>query len=90
MGLVTPKAKGIRISMFNRGEHPTPHLHVKCAQYKACISIRTLRVTVGFLPNTQRDAAKAWIGAHQNELLDMWNRRMDPGGIHTITTPPRL
>jgi hypothetical protein len=74
----------MKILMYTRNEHEAPHVHVYYAEHSARIAVRSLRVTVGSLPNKQTALAKEWIEQHQKELLRMWDNRMLPGGIYYI------
>jgi hypothetical protein len=75
---------GMKYAMYSRNEHAAPHVHVYYGGACACIAVRSLRITAGNLPVTQTALAKAWIKAHREELLTMWDNRLKPGGIYYI------
>jgi hypothetical protein len=90
MVLVAPITRGLQISMYIRGEHNPPHLHVKYGGRKACLSIHDLRLVKGSLPAPQLSAVRAWVAAHRDELLTMWDSRERPGAVYKIEAPPQV
>jgi hypothetical protein len=66
------------------GRHRLAHLHLTYQDFAVSIAIRNQRVLAGSFPVKQLAEAAQWIAAHQEELLDMWTHRFEPGGIYRI------
>jgi hypothetical protein len=64
--------------------HQLAHLHLTYQDFAVSISIRSQRVLAGSFPAKQLAEAMEWIAAHREELLAMWNHRLEPGGIYKI------
>lgn len=64
---------GIAVTM-NYNEHRPPHFHIKYGGYFATMSIRTLSLDDGTLPPRVRGMVIEWAAAHQQELLENWER----------------
>lgn len=62
---------GITIKIFF-GDHPPAHFHAIYGEYNALISIETLSVIEGDLPNRAEKLVLEWAGLYQTELLSMW------------------
>ncbi len=62
---------------FAPNEHPPPHFHVYCNDYKASVDIRTCEIMEGNLPARQIKLALAWAELHQDELLADWTLVMN-------------
>ncbi|MEK6806244.1 MAG: DUF4160 domain-containing protein [Pseudomonadota bacterium] len=63
---------GIIIQMYWR-EHNPPHFHVKYAEYRAEVNIRTLKLLGGSLPPRAKKMTLEWARLHRAELLADWN-----------------
>lgn len=63
---------GIIIKIFF-GDHPPPHFHAVYGEYNALISIESLEIIEGDLPNRAQKLVIEWATLYQKELLDMWN-----------------
>lgn len=81
---VRTQTNGIKYSMYQRGEHWRPHVHLAYAEFTAAIALDSLDILHSNLPPQKLREALRWVGSHQQELLQMWDRRMKPGGIYTI------
>ena len=63
---------GIIIKIFF-GDHPPPHFHVVYGEYNALVSIESLEIIEGDLPNRAEKMVLEWGKLYQKELLQMWN-----------------
>lgn len=76
---------GITIRIYYRPrEHPPPHFHAIYGDHEASYDIRTRRAISGKLPRTQHNTVIRWATAHQQDLLNCWDRAMagqEPGKI---------
>jgi hypothetical protein len=64
---------GVRI-IFYWNDHPPPHFHVEFAGHQGQISLETLDLMQGSLPNTKLNAIRVWAESHREELLECWNK----------------
>lgn len=62
---------GIVIKVFF-GDHPPPHFHAIYGEHNALISIETLEVLEGDLPNRAEKMVMEWAALYQKDLLQMW------------------
>ena len=62
---------GILIQMFWK-DHAPPHFHVRYAEFKARIDIRTLEVLSGDLPRRALVLVLEWAQEHRAELMEDW------------------
>jgi hypothetical protein len=62
---------GIIIKVFF-GDHPPPHFHAIYGEYNALISIETLEIIEGDLPNRAQKMVIDWAQMYQKDLLAMW------------------
>jgi Domain of unknown function (DUF4160) len=63
---------GIVIKVFF-GDHPPPHFHVIYGEYNALVTIESLEVIEGDLPNRAEKLVMEWAILYQQDLLQMWN-----------------
>ncbi len=84
MGQVFRERNGVKIKMYNRNEHPKPHVHIEYSGFSASIAIEDFELLVGALPSKQLAESLNRIARHREKLLTMWENRMVPGGIYTI------
>jgi hypothetical protein len=63
---------GIIIRMFF-DDHIPPHFHAEYGEYKAKISIDTLEILDGSLPNRSLGLVLEWAAIHRKELRADWN-----------------
>lgn len=56
-------------------EHNPPHVHVIYGEYIAAISIETLEIIEGELPQRAQKLVQEWIKIHKYEILDIWNNQ---------------
>ncbi len=54
-------------------DHLPPHVHVWGAGYDVIVDLLTLE-SIGRWPAGLRDEAMAYIAAHQDELIEEWNK----------------
>jgi len=64
---------GIVIRMYHR-EHMPPHFHAQYAEHEAEITIETLEVIKGSLPNRVLALVVEWAILHRAELRQDWER----------------
>ncbi|HEC83652.1 MAG: DUF4160 domain-containing protein [Candidatus Parabeggiatoa sp. nov. 2] len=64
---------GIVIYMYYN-DHLPPHFHAEYAEWEATISIETLEILSGKLPNRARALVLEWASLHRAELRDNWER----------------
>jgi hypothetical protein len=62
---------GIIIRMFFDGHIPS-HFHAEYGEFKARISIETLEIIDGSLPNRSLALVLEWAVLHRNELREDW------------------
>lgn len=62
---------GIVIKLFF-SDHNPPHFHAIYGEYNALVSIHTLEVIEGDLPNKAKQLVKEWAELHKEELAKMW------------------
>jgi hypothetical protein len=62
---------GIVIYMFAK-DHLPPHCHVKYAEFRGLIDIRTGDIIEGYLPRRALRLVQDWVELHQEELLANW------------------
>lgn len=62
---------GIIIKVFF-GDHPPPHFHAVYGEHNALISIESLEIMEGDLPNRAEKLVIEWAGLYQQDLLKMW------------------
>ncbi len=55
-------------------DHNPPHIHVKYAEYKAIINIKTKEVIAGYIPETAFKLVSKWINIHENEIIECWKK----------------
>ena len=82
---VRDRTNGVTYKMHRRNEHPRAHLHLTDGSGAAVIALDTLEVLAGrrMHPKKLSDALE-WIAKHQDELLQMWQNRMQADGIYKI------
>lgn len=86
---VRKRTNGIGYYMYaDEGRHNRPHIHVYYPRFEAAmvlaIDSESVEVLEGRLPPRQTKEARSWTQAHQRELLSMWRRRAEPGGVYPI------
>jgi hypothetical protein len=65
---------GIIIKVFF-GDHPPPHFHAIYGEYNALISIESLEIIEGDLPNRAEKMVIDWAQMYQKDLLTMWENQ---------------
>jgi hypothetical protein len=63
---------GIVIKVFF-GDHPPPHFHAIYGEYNALVSIESLEIIEGDLPDRAQKLVLEWATLYQQDLLQMWN-----------------
>jgi len=55
-------------------DHNPPHIHVEYQGHEALVAIDDGKILAGSLPNKAHKIVQEWTQAHQQELLDDWQR----------------
>jgi len=63
---------GIIIRMFF-DDHAPPHFHAEYGEYCAIISIESLEIISGNLPNRSLALVLEWAASHRNDLREDWD-----------------
>jgi len=58
--------------MFFFNDHDPPHFHVDYGDFRAKVSIATLKIIDGELPANKRRRVLKWAAEHQEELSAAW------------------
>jgi hypothetical protein len=77
---------GIFIRMFF-DDHLPPHFHVEYGEFKAKISIDTLEIIDGRLPNRALGLVLEWAAIHRHELRADWElcvKKQQPNKINPL------
>ncbi len=74
---------GIIIYMYY-GDHLPPHFHVEYNEFSAKISIQTLDVIKGELPNRVLALAIEWAVLYRNDLMMDWELMLQGKTLHPI------
>jgi hypothetical protein len=80
---IVAKFDGIKIQLY-WDDHPPAHFHVEYGEYRAQVTIDSLQVINGYIPNPQLRKATSWAKSRKSQLLAAWIRcRSDlhPGKI---------
>ncbi len=64
--------RGIKVRIWSF-DHNRPHVHVKQAEHKAGVVIRTGECIDGFLPPKVYRRIRNWLERCQEEILSRWN-----------------
>ncbi|ADL55743.1 DUF4160 domain-containing protein [Gallionella capsiferriformans] len=62
----------IRMFLIDR-EHPPRHIHIKYGDHEAVMSLNTLELIDGKLPNKCFQLVREWAELHQAELIEIWD-----------------
>ncbi len=62
----------IRMFLIDR-EHPPRHIHIKYGEYEAVMSLTSLELIDGKLPNKCLQLVREWAELHQAELIEIWD-----------------
>ena len=57
---------------FDNRKHQMPHIHLKCGDDEAVISIPEGGVIEGSIRSNKLRLAQAWVEIHQDELMRNW------------------
>ena len=77
---------GIIIRMFF-DDHSPAHFHVAYGEFQAKITIESLEIIDGNLPNRTLALVLEWAAFHRNELREDWNlcrQKQQPKKIHPL------
>ena len=56
------------------GDHNPPHFHIGTPDHAAAVSISSLEIIAGTMPNTDLKVALRWARENQEALESEWNR----------------
>ena len=62
---------GIIIAMYYN-EHNPPHFHIKYGEFEAIMTIETLQISEGLVPNRVKLLVLEWADEHRLELFEDW------------------
>lgn len=62
----------IRMFLIDR-EHPPRHIHIKYGDHEAVMSLNSLELIDGKLPNKCFQLVREWAELHQAELIEIWD-----------------
>lgn len=83
-----PFKKGALVVLMNYNDHDPPHVHVKyqgdVRSYRIEIRTRKWMKSTDELPTNLKKMAEAWVEAHEQELLEQWQRAQDRQPIKII------
>jgi len=65
------RASGWKIAIYGR-EHGVPHFHVEGPGYRCSVSIATLELIIGAVPQEVLKAACAWARSNRKVLTAKW------------------
>ena len=66
----------IVISMYF-GDHAPPHLHVGYGEYTASVTLTTMQILEGRIPQRVYAMVLEWMAMHRSELWTNWQRAQD-------------
>lgn len=67
---------GIIVKMFFKPkEHDPAHIHALYNEFVGIFDISTCEMTEGDMPLRAQQLVKEWLGEHQDELFDMWQKQ---------------
>lgn len=73
-----PFKKGALVVLMNYNDHDPPHVHVKyqsdVRSYRVEIRTRKWMKANQVLPSNLKRLVETWIEAHEQELLEQWER----------------
>ena len=73
-----PFKKGALVVLMNYNDHAPPHVHVKYQRdvriYRKEIKTRKLLESGAELPASLKKMVEIWVEAHEQELLEQWER----------------
>lgn len=83
-----PFKKGALVILLNHNDHPPPHVHVKYQRdvrsYRIDIRTREWLQPGKSLPKKLKKMVEAWVEAHEEELLEQWERAQNHESITII------
>lgn len=73
-----PFKQGALVILMNYNDHAPPHVHVRyqgdIRSYRLGIRSRTWLRPGRMLPSTLRRMIETWVEAHEEELLEQWDK----------------
>ncbi len=83
-----PFKKGSLVILMNYTDHAPPHVHVKyqgdVRSYRIAIKNQVWMKPGRDLPSTLKKLVEIWIVAHEEELLEQWERAMNGQSISIV------
>lgn len=68
---------GIVIKMFFKPkEHEPSHIHALYGEYMGEFNIKSMEMIQGDLPIKAQELVREWLGAHQEDLQEMWESQV--------------
>lgn len=78
---------GVVITMYYK-EHGVPHFHAHYAEFEASISVDTLEILGGSMPDRVLALVRKWATLHRDELHANWRRARVDDPLKTIDPLP--
>ncbi len=83
-----PFKKGALVVLMNYNDHDPPHVHVKyqsdVRSYRIEIRTRKWMKSAGELPLNLKKMTEAWVEAHEQELLEQWQRAQNRQPVQIV------
>lgn len=69
---------------FDNRQHQLPHIHVKCGDEEAVITIPGGEILEGSIRTAKMKLVQAWIEIHQDELMANWELAINGQAVAKI------
>ena len=83
-----PFSKGLLVVLMNYNDHAPPHGHVKYqndySSYRIEIQSRNWMQPGKSLPPKFKHLIEAWVEAHEEALLEQWQRAMENQAVEIV------
>jgi len=83
-----PFKKGLLVILMNYNDHAPPHVHAKYqgnfGSYRIEIKSRQWMKPGKNLPPKLKKLVEAWVEAHEDALLEQWQRARDNNSIEIV------
>jgi hypothetical protein len=83
-----PFKKGALVVLMNYNDHDPPHVHVKyqsdVRSYRIEIRTRKWMKSADELPPNLKKMAEAWVEAHEQELLEQWQKAQNREPVQIV------
>jgi hypothetical protein len=69
---------------FDNRQHHLPHIHVRCGDEEAVVTIPEGEIIEGEIPRSKYKLVQAWVEIHQEELMANWRMAVNGEPIKKI------